>query len=126
MHCRHIPAAIRNDKPLPRQQSLAVLTPVITFPSQPVVSWHDWNCAVPVTRQEVCSGHVLSPNCTQVFTLVSRTHEIKSVGHSLHLYIFGVWYDCPECPQTHNHTKLLIGKLTTGKLTENCKILVIK
>ena len=49
MHCRHVPLSW-NDKPLPRQQSLAVLTPVSSFPPQPVVSWHDWNCAIPVSK----------------------------------------------------------------------------
>ena len=47
MHCRQVPPS-RNDKPLPRQHSLAVLTPVTSFPPQAVASWHDWNCAAPV------------------------------------------------------------------------------
>ena len=47
MHCRQVPPS-RNDKPLPRQHSLAVFTPVTSFPPQPVASWHDWNCAEPV------------------------------------------------------------------------------
>ena len=54
MHCLQVPP-FRNDKPLPRQQSLAVLTPVTTFPPQPVVSWHDWNCAVPANTSQMIS-----------------------------------------------------------------------
>ena len=52
MHCRQVPPS-RNDKPLPRQHSLAVLTPVTSFPPQPVASWHDWNCAAPVGKHRL-------------------------------------------------------------------------
>ena len=51
-HCRQVPPS-RNDKPLPKQQSLALLTPMTMFPPQPVASWHDWNCAEPVGKQKL-------------------------------------------------------------------------
>ena len=52
MHCRQVPPS-RNDKPLPRQQSLALFTPVTSFPPHPVASWHDWNCAEPVGKDKL-------------------------------------------------------------------------
>ena len=63
MHCRHIPLSW-NDKPLPRQQSLAVLTPVSSFPPQPVVSWHDWNCAIPVSKHNKFASNNSFPVCS--------------------------------------------------------------
>ena len=58
MHCRQAPP-LRNDKPLPRQHSLAVLTPVTMFPPQPVASWHDWISAEPMGKHKLAIGHIL-------------------------------------------------------------------
>ena len=78
MHCRHVPPT-RNDKPLPRQQSLALFTPVTSLPPQPVAAWHDWNCAEPVIHSKKQNCHF---DHQLVMLVADGVNQFDAYGHS--------------------------------------------
>ena len=100
MHCRQVPSAFWNDKPLPRQHSRAVFTPVTTFPPQFKASWHDWNCTV--RRHKVrLTGHISSDNTTganlsptQVSTSLKCTSGQKTQAGRQHQQNAWIWGYC--------------------------------
>ena len=108
MHCRQRLLWSWNDKPLPRQHSLALLT-LTSLPPHPVALWHDWICAEPVGRHQVrMTGHNYSDYNCMGQTCMSPKSALSRF----------TLYNVQSCNRRNVHRKLAIVEILP-KLQDN-------